>query len=301
MENNKKTIENNARIRYWVEAARPKTLAASVCPVLLGCALAYVDGQARPLLAVLCLLVGLLSQVASNFANDYFDFKHGIDREDRLGPERAVAGGRISPRAMLWGTFIVLGAASLCGLTLVVYSGWWLLPVGLAIVATVLAYSAGPYPLSQHGWGDVCVLLFYGITPVSLTYYVQALSFSELSLWLSLSVGLLSVNILVVNNYRDYEQDRASGKRTTIVCFGRRFGRLFYLANGIGAILLSWPLLLTLPGWAYVLYGAFLVLFLLSWRELYRYEGRALNRSLGHAARNVALYTFLLILSLFLA
>ena len=109
-------MENNrSRIQAWLEAARPKTLPASFSPVLVGCALAYRDGVFKLAPAILCVLVALLAQIASNFANDYFDFKKGADKEDRLGPERAVASGRITPKAMLWGTFITLGLSCLCG------------------------------------------------------------------------------------------------------------------------------------------------------------------------------------------
>ena len=290
--------ENNINLRYWVEAARPKTLAASLSPVLLGCALAYRDGVFRLLPAVLCVLVGLLAQIAGNFANDYFDFKKGADTDERLGPERAVACGRIAPPVMRAAAFVTLWLACLCGLGLLFFAGWWLAVVGTAIAVCVLAYSAGPYPLAWHGLGDVCVLLFYGLVPVCFTYYVQALSFGALSFWLSASVGLLSVNILVVNNYRDYEQDRAVGKRTSVVLFGRRFGRFLYLANGILAVVFSLPLLLETPIWINLLYLVFFLLFLSAWRELGRFRGRALNQTLGRTARNVFLYTLLLILSL---
>ena len=169
----------------WVEAARPRTLPASVSPVLLGCALAYYDGMFDITPAVLCLLVALFAQIASNFANDYFDFKKGADREDRLGPERAVAQGWITPKAMLTGTFAMLGLACLSGLLLICFADWRLIWVGLAIAICVLAYSAGPFPLAYNGLGDVCVLLFYGVIPVCFTYYIQTLSFSLLSFLLS--------------------------------------------------------------------------------------------------------------------
>ncbi|MDR1557976.1 MAG: 1,4-dihydroxy-2-naphthoate polyprenyltransferase [Tannerellaceae bacterium] len=291
---------NNKNLRYWLEAMRPKTLTASLSPVLLGCALAYREAAFRPVPALLCLLVALLAQIASNFANDYFDFRHGADTADRLGPARAVACGRITPPAMLAATFVTLGLACLCGLGILCYAGWWLLPVGIAVALCVPAYSAGPFPLAYKGLGDVCVLLFYGIVPVCFTYYVQVLSFSLLSFWLSLSAGLLSVNILIVNNYRDYEQDKVAGKRTSIVCFGRRFGRILYLANGVLAIVFSLPLLLKATLWMGLLYLAFFVLFLTTWRELIRLQGAALNQTLGRTARNVFLYTLLLILSLLL-
>ena len=263
-----------------------------------GCALAWRDGAFQWAPALLCLLVALLAQVASNFANDYFDFKKGADRADRLGPARAVASGWIAPAAMLRATFLSLGLSCLFGCCLLYYGGWELIFVGLAIAACVLAYSAGPFPLAYNGLGDVCVVLFYGIVPVCFTYYVQALSFSALSFLLSLAVGLLSANILVVNNYRDYAQDKRSRKRTTVVIFGRRFGRVIYLANGVLALLITLPLLLGAPVWIVCLFGAFCALFVGTWLEMRQQEGRALNAVLGHTARN--LFLFALLLSLLL-
>lgn len=288
-------MENNrSRIQAWLEAARPKTLPASFSPVLVGCALAYRDGVFKLAPAILCVLVALLAQIASNFANDYFDFKKGVDKEDRLGPERAVASGWITPKAMLWGTFITLGLSCLCGCFLLFFAGWELIGVGIAIAICVLAYSAGPFPLAYNGLGDVCVLLFYGVIPVCFTYYIQTLNFSLLSFLLSVALGLLSVNILVVNNYRDYLQDKAARKRTTIVLFGRRFGRVFYILNECVAFLLVLPLVLDAPWWILFLFGILFALCFYTTRELLTLEGRALNRTLGHTARNVFLFAAVL-------
>ncbi|MCI7783077.1 MAG: 1,4-dihydroxy-2-naphthoate polyprenyltransferase [Parabacteroides sp.] len=284
--------------KAWLEAARPRTLPASLSPVLLGCALAYRDGVFQWIPALLCVGVALLAQIASNFANDYFDFKKGADGADRLGPERAVAQGWITPKAMLIGTFVTLGFSCLMGCGLLFYGGWWLIGVGLAIALCVLAYSAGPFPLAYNGLGDVCVVLFYGVVPVCFTYYVQALSFSLLAFLLSLAVGFLSANILIVNNYRDYAQDRAAGKRTSIVLFGRRFGRVAYLVNGLIALLLVFPLLLAAPLWLTALFGLFFVLFVATWQEMRKREGRSLNATLGHTARNVFLFSLLVSLLL---
>ena len=292
-----KKMKDNKSLAYaWLEAARPRTLPASISPVLLGCALAYYEGifDIRP--AILCFLVALFAQIASNFANDYFDFKKGADGENRLGPERAVAQGWITPRAMLIGTFITLGLACLSGLLLLPFADWRLLFVGMAIAIGVMAYSAGPFPLAYNGLGDVCVLLFYGIVPLCFTYYIQTLHFSLLSFLLSVAIGLLSVNILVVNNYRDYEQDKAVGKRTTIVLFGRRFGRIFYIANECIALLLTLPLLLYADWWMLFLFALLFTACFYTTRELFTLEGRALNRTLGHTARNVFLYALLLCL-----
>ena len=279
----------------WIEAARPKTLTASISPVVVACALALHDGVFNFIPALLCLAVAVLAQIASNFANDYFDFRKGADREDRLGPERAVASGWIAPKVMLIGTFITLALACLSGCMLLFFAGWELIPVGVAIAICVLAYSAGPFPLAYNGLGDVCVLLFYGIVPVCFTYYVQALTFTMPSLLLALSLGFLSINILVVNNYRDYFQDRKSNKHTTIVLFGRTFGRVFYLINGTIAITLTTPFL-SGEGlvWKACLLLAFYILFLSTWRELSNREGKALNKTLGNTARNVFIFTLYL-------
>jgi 1,4-dihydroxy-2-naphthoate octaprenyltransferase len=284
-------------VAAWIEAARPKTLAASISPVLLGVALAYYDGAFDIVPAILCLGVALFAQIASNFANDYFDFKKGADNEERLGPERAVAQGWISPKAMLIGTFVTLGLACLLGLILIQFADWRLLGVGIAIAICVLAYSAGPFPLAYNGMGDVCVLLFYGVIPVCFTYYIQTLHFSLLSFLLSLALGFLSVNILVVNNYRDYEQDKKAHKRTTIVLFGRRFGRVFYILNQCMAFLLVFPLLLDAPWWVLFLFAVLFTLCFYTTKELFTLEGRALNRTLGYTARNV--FLFALVLSLY--
>lgn len=288
-----------SKIRAWLLAARPKTLAASVSPVLIGVALAYRHGVFQVVPAVLCLCVALFAQIASNLANDYFDFKKGADGSDRLGQARAVASGWIEPKTMLYATFFVLGIACICGCGLLFYGGWELILVGLAIVIGVLAYSAGPYPLAYRGWGDVCVLIFYGIVPVCFTYYVQTGEFGWPTFWLSLAIGLQSVNILIVNNYRDYEQDKAVGKRTSIVILGRSFGRIMYLANIVLAYICAFPVYLY-RGWnSRFLFILFFVIQLFTWQDLIRQQGEDLNKTLEQTARNVLLFGLLLASLLF--
>ncbi len=282
------------KLMVWIEAARPRTLFASISPVLLGGALAYYEGTFDWLPAFLCLWVALFAQIASNLANDYFDFKKGADGENRLGPERAVAQGWIRPKAMLSGALLTLALACSGGLLLLFFADWRLLWVGLAIALAVFAYSAGPFPLAYNGLGDICVLLFYGIIPVCFTYYIQTLSFSLLSFLLAVALGLFSVNILVVNNYRDYEEDKLAGKRTTIVLFGRRFGRILYMTNQLLVLLLTLPLLLDAPWWILFLAALLFALCFYTTREFFRQEGRGLNRILGATARNVFLYALLL-------
>jgi len=284
--------------KAWIEAARPRTLPASAAPVIAATAYAAHDSLLLWQPALLCLLFALLAQIASNLGNDYFDFKKGTDRPDRTGPQRAVASGLISPRKMLVATVIVLAAACIVGLGLIYYGGWWLLPIGACIAIFALAYSAGPYPLSYHGLGDLTVFVFFGLIPVNLTYYVQA-GFFSLPVFLgSISIGLLSINILLINNYRDMEEDAENNKNTTVVLFGRRFAANWYLINGIAAPLFTWHVWFDTPGWRTLLPIIYWAAHIATYRALIIRKGTALNPLLGRTAANLLLFTFLLVIAL---
>lgn len=281
-------------IKDWISAARPRTLPASASPVIAASAYAFYAGTFRWAPAVLCLLFALLAQVASNMANDYFDYVKGSDKAGRVGPRRAVASGDITPRAMLMGTFWVLGVACAVGLGLVFFAGWRLIPIGVIIAVFALAYTAGPYPLAYHGLGDVTVFLFFGLVAVNMTYYVQALQFDADVFLLSIAMGLLSINILLVNNYRDMEEDAAANKRTTVVLFGRRFALWWYFVNGVVAVLLLFPCLADF-GIVYILLPAIVYLFLhiKTGLAIKQRVGEALNPLLGATARNLLVFTIL--------
>jgi 1,4-dihydroxy-2-naphthoate octaprenyltransferase len=186
-----------------------------------------------------------LIQIGTNFANDYLDGIKGTDTDARLGPRRAVAAGLIAPATMKRATILVLAVGFCVGLGLIPFGGWWLLAVGVASVACAWLYTGGPYPLAYNGLGDVFVVLFFGFVAVGCTYYVQAGSISRDVLLLGLGCGLLVNNILVVNNYRDLDEDRAAGKRTLVVLLGRGFAQMQYYASALlaGAVVLSfWAL-----------------------------------------------------------
>ena len=276
-------------------AARPKTLAAGVSPVLVASGLAIRDGVFRWQYAAVCLLIAVLFQVASNFANDYFDYKKGIDTPDRVGPKRAVAEGWVSPRQMLVALYVVLAVAFVLGLTLMLVVDWRLLFVGVVVVVFALAYSGGKYPLAYNGLGDVCVLVFYGIVPVVFTYYIQAMAFTVDAFVCGAAVGLASINILVANNYRDYSSDKQANKRTTIVIFGRKFGEYFFLVNGFLAVAMCqyfWSRGLL---YAAVLPLLYLILHIIVWSEMVRIgEGSGLIAILGKTARNTLIFSVLL-------
>ncbi len=206
--------------KIWVEAARPKTLAAAFTPVLVGAGISWYDQALSVTSTSVALLCAFLIQIGTNFANDYFDFVKGADTDERIGFTRATAAGLISPKAMLNATIISMSLAFLFGLYLVWIGGWVILAIGLLSLLFGVLYTGGPYPLGYNGLGDIFVFIFFGIVAVMGTYYVNALEWSEASFWASLSVGALCTNILVINNLRDVEQDAKVGKRTLGVMFG---------------------------------------------------------------------------------
>lgn len=217
-------------------ASRPKTWAAAVAPVMVGCAVAANHNAFVPVAAVCCLLFAVLMQVAANLINDLVDFKKGSDGEDRLGPLRATAQGWITPGAMKKGIVCVVALACLFGSVLLFYGGWQMIFVGLFCVVFAYLYTSGPFPLSYNGLGDVAVVLFFGVVAVGFTAYVQMGVWDDMVTYCGVATGLVVDALLVLNNYRDRDQDAKSGKRTSVVAHGENFGLYLYLFVGIIAI-----------------------------------------------------------------
>ena len=282
-------------IKNWIEAVRLRTLPVSVAGVAVACGYAAAHDCFLIVPAVLCFLFALLAQVASNFANEYFDYRHGFDRRGREGFRRGVTEGDISPKAMLRATLATLALAGIIGCGLIPFGGWKLIPIGILIAVFSLAYSAGPYPLSRIGLGDVAVLVFFGIVPVCLTFYVQSGYVSDDVVRGAVAIGLMGVNVLVVNNYRDADDDRAVGKRTTVVRFGRKFALALYIIDGLAAIALTADVWLGRHPVAFIAPTVYLVLHERTWLAIRRSAGAALNPLLGATARNMLIYSLLLV------
>ncbi len=225
--------------RIWLMAARPKTLPVGLAPVLVGTSLAGTGGVFHPLRFVAALLGALLIQVGANLSNDYSDARRGADAEDRLGPVRVTAGGLVPPRQVLIATYVTFGLAILCGVYLVAVAGWQLLLVGAASIVAGVLYTGGPRPYGYEGLGELFVFLFFGIVAVAGSYFVQ----TERLVWeafaLAVPVGLLASAVLVVNNVRDLETDRRTGKRTLAVRLGRERTRGLFATMVYGAFLLA--------------------------------------------------------------
>ncbi len=278
----------------WLLAIRPRTLPAATSGVIAGTAAAFADGGFRPLAALAALATALLLQIGANVANDYFDFFKGADTKERLGPLRVTQAGLIPPRQVVTGMAVIFALAALTGLYLIIQGGWPIAVVGVLAILSALAYTGGPYPLGYHGLGDLFVFIFFGLAAVCGTYYAQTLRLSVTALIPALSVGLLTMNILAVNNLRDIATDRASGKRTLAVRLGekgtlREFGLFLALAYliplgaAVGGMVSPWVLLawLSLP------------LGLRLYREMASVRGRALNKTLAQTGQLDLIFSLL--------
>lgn len=288
-------------LRAWLLAIRPKTLAVSAAPVLLAVASAWADGRVSPeeptgsfrlVPAVLCLLFALVMQIDANLVNDYFDFVRGVDTAERLGPERACAQGWISPDAMRKAIAAVTVAACVVGLPLTRYGGVKLVAVGVLCVLFCFLYTTA---LARRGWGDLLVLVFFGLVPVGATYYILQHRLTPETVSLAWGCGLVVDTLLVVNNYRDRDTDRHVGKRTLAVRLGPRRTEWLYLLLGIGGVLCALPLWWGLgrPA-AALLPWLYLPLHIATWRRMtVLRSGRALNALLGESSRNILLFALL--------
>ena len=289
------------KIKIWLECFRLRTLPVSLSGVIIAIGLAIGLAKNQDhfhwMPALLCLVFALLAQIVSNTANEYFDYLRGTDKPGRVGPRRGVTEGDIKPKTLRNVTFGLLALACAVGCCLIPYGGWWLLPVGIVIALAALAYSTGPYPLSYHGLGELTVFIFFGLVPVNLTYYVITLRFDSVVLLFSIAIGLLGVNVLLVNNYRDMDDDREAGKRTSVVIFGRKAAAFAYLLNGYMAmaVLTAFWLLSALlySSWILVIPALYLVMHTATWNKLRHRDGAALNPLLGETARNMLIFTLI--------
>lgn len=281
-----------SRIKVWIEAMRLRTLPVSVAGVVMAIGYCLSAGTLRVVPAVLCLVFAVLCQIASNFANEYYDYRGGRDRAGREGPRRGVTEGDISPGQMKMATYGVLAVAAIVGLSLTHWGGLWLIGIGAVIGLGALAYSTGPYPLSTHCLGELAVVFFFGIIPVCFTYYVQSLEWSWQVFAGSLAMGLMGANVLVINNYRDIPDDIAVGKHTLATRFGRRAMIGLYLFNSIIALNLTLPAWLDKkPAWLLVPF-VYLAASIAVSVAMSRRSGRSLTPLLG--ATSMAMFVYAL-------
>jgi 1,4-dihydroxy-2-naphthoate octaprenyltransferase len=291
-----------SRIGVWVHGARPRTLGASVTPVVVGTAAA---GHAELWRFVAALLVGLGMQVGVNYANDYHDGVRGIDTAQRLGPPRLTSSGMASPRAVLLAALGCIAVAGVAGLALAAATTWWLVPLGAVAMLALWLYSGGPRPYAELGLGEVMVFLFFGVMATAGTAYVQAETVSSAAWWSSASMGFLAVAILVANNLRDIPTDAAAGKRTLAVRLGDRRTRTLYqrcvvMAFAVVALGVAGGEENGLPAGALLSFGA-LVAAIRPLRDVRQAQGRELIRVLVATGVLQVIFGLLLAVGLWVA
>ena len=278
--NNSDNIRQNS-FKAWILAARPKTLSGAMVPVMLGSAFAWKTLYDTN-------LFGMIMQIDANFVNDYFDCIHGNDNETRLGPERACAMGWVSLKAMRWAMAITTAVAGLVGLPLILVGGWEMILVGAFCILFCFLYTTC---LAGLGMGDLLVVVFFGIIPVCFTSYLVC----GIMPWiLGIACGLVVDTLLIVNNYRDFDNDRNAGKRTLVVMIGKKYTEWLYITLptlALVAVLFQY-------GWSeknMLLCFCVYFLFVQSWNQMRMIKsGRALNKILGKTARNIFLFGILI-------
>lgn len=282
-------------LKAWFLAARPKTLTGAAVPVMIGVSLAWVDAKQygddtfQWLAAVLCFLFAFVMQIDANFINDFFDFANGTDDiETRLGPRRACAQGWVTLDAMKRAIAITTCLACIIGLPLVWFGGLEMILIGLICVIFCFLYTTH---FSYMGLGDLLVLVFFGIVPVCISYYLHLHTVTWQVFLASIACGMVIDALLIVNNFRDRDQDREAGKNTIIVRLGAESGLQLYLAVGIGAMILGGTFWMNGHPLAFFLPFIYFVLHVFTYLKIKRIEkGKALNLCLGETARNIFIY-----------
>lgn len=295
------TIISISKFQAWLLASRPKTLLAAIVPVMVGSALAMAQNKFTFIYSVLALICSILIQVGTNFTNDLYDHLKGADKELRKGPLRVLSSGLISQIEMRNAIIFVFGLTFLLGLYLVYSAGIVVLIIGIVSILAGIAYTAGPYPLAYHGLGDIFVFIFFGIIGTTGTYYLHLHEFNLISLLISIPVGALITNILVVNNYRDIEEDREAKKITLAVKFGKTFTKIQFIISIVVSYLVLLILFLEFNFSLWIFLPVITLPFaFIQVKMLFSFEGSKLNKTLELSAKYAALFGTLFSIGIFL-
>lgn len=286
--------KNISDLQAWLLASRPKTLPAAVSPVIIGCAVAFIEGGFRFGPALAAFFGALLLQIGANLANDVFDFEKGADQNDRLGPMRVTQAGLLSPREVKTGMWLAFLLAAGCGIYMTLASGWLILLIGFLAILAAIAYTGGPFPYGYKGMGEIFVFIFFGFAAVCGTYYAQTKFISQLAVLSSIPVGLLIVSILVVNNIRDYESDKAANKGTLAVRFGLDWAKQEFISVVILAYAVTFLLVMSdlATPWLLLTWLSIPLFFSIS-SSVLNQRGKILNRTLAETGQLTLIFSLL--------
>lgn len=283
-------------------AIRPKTLSASIAPVLVGSAIAFNSSQFNLRIFFLTIFSAIFIQIGTNFANDVYDFINGADNDERVGPTRAVQANLISVNVMKYLTIIAFSLSVICGLPLVIKGGYPILLIGILSIISGYAYTGGPYPLGYNGWGDIFVFIFFGPIAVCGTFFLQLGYVSIESIISGIVMGCLSVTLLCINNIRDVDTDSNVGKRTIAVRFGVMFVKYLFISLFLICYLLLGYLSFNLN---YINKNVFFLLLIITLPlclklnfDIFKLKLHSLNRLLSNVSVFIIVFSLLFILSI---
>ncbi len=264
----------------WIYAARPKTLVASMVPVISGTLIIPNSNTFKLDICLFTIIAAIIIQVVTNYINDLYDFLKGADK-DRVGPSRMVQSGMLSQLKIKQAISILIMIGILCGIPLAIEGGWPIIIIGLSSFLFAYLYTAGPYPLAYHGLGDVFVFIYFGIIAVGGTYYLQTGFIDQNAVYLGIAIGANNIILLAINNLRDYQTDKNANKKTLIVLFGEQFGKIeivsmlllsyisfFLLSQALNNYNLFYSIILSIPLALNIIY------------DIYNLSGGKLNNTL---------------------
>ncbi|TDJ05062.1 MAG: 1,4-dihydroxy-2-naphthoate polyprenyltransferase [Deltaproteobacteria bacterium] len=278
-------------IKPYLLAIRPKTLTASIGPVLLGLFFAkFEQGSVDFLIATITLACALLMQMGTNLVNDYFDFKRGIDGQKRLGPIRATQAGLIKPQLVKRAYQLLFTISFILGIFLMWHGGLPIVLIGMASLLAAYAYTGGPIPLSHFGLGEVLALIFFGPIAVWGTYFLQTKSISLTPLILGLGPGFISATIMGINNLRDTKSDTSSGKFTLAVFLGENKMKALLMLFICSSAAIPFFYMLKMKKIGLILPILALFLFWANWKRIYT---GPIDAGLNKALARTGLYMFL--------
>lgn len=288
------------KIKAWIYAARPKTLAASVVPIISAIIIIPNFKLFNFNIFILTILAAIIIQIITNYINDLYDFLNGADT-NRIGPQRMLQSGLLSKSEITRAIKILFLLAVICGLPLVIHGGWIILMIGLSAFLFAYLYTGGPFPLAYHGLGDLFVFVYFGLLSVMGTYYLQVGFIDNNAIWLGISIGAKNVLLLTINNIRDYDGDKIVNKNTLIVKMGKKFGYLqvigmmllsytgiLFLSFGLNQIIIFYISILSVPLSINIFY------------DVYTKRGQVLNKTLGKVVMLLCLDTILLASGIFI-
>lgn len=239
------SVEKDHGWRIWWMLLRPHTLSASFIPVMIGTAIAIIDGFFIPSLFIAMLVASILIQAATNMFNEYFDYKRGLDNEESVGIGGTIVRNGIKSKTVLNLAYIFLTVATIIGIYICMMSTWWLALIGIVCMSVGYFYTGGQYPIAYTPFGELVSGFLMGTVIIIITYFIQTETIALKSILFSIPIALLIGGIMMSNNIRDLDGDKKNGRKTLAILLGRKNAIRFLAGMFITAYFIIFLLILS--------------------------------------------------------